>query len=176
MSFFHWIVHPRRYALLCAVALFCVGTRAGAEEPIKLAVFPFELKDFSAAGATTPDARDAEYLEQSTEEAKKWLSQSGRYTLVDTAGAQDDPARNRTMQFCQGCAGPIAKKLGADQAMIGLITRVSRTEYTVLTQVYDANSEKPVARFFSGMMIGADYSWSRAVKSLMKKKVLAAGQ
>ncbi len=76
------------------------------------------------------------------------------------------------MHSCSGCVGPITKKLGADQAVIGTITRISRTEYTLLIQFIDAGSGEPVSRYFTGLRMGANYSWARGVTSLMKNKIL----
>ncbi len=164
-------------ALLCACALLsaaAVGEPVLADEPIKVAVYKFELNDFSAGGGVIPpDAKDATYLEQATQDARRLLSQSGRYIIVDTSGAQDEPVKAGKMASCDGCVGPITKKLGAEEAVIGLITRISRTEYTLLIQFIDADSGKPVSRYFTGLRMGANYSWPRGVASLMKNRILA---
>jgi hypothetical protein len=184
MPFVDWIALVRRDAQhglralagLCAGALLCAAAFSAsglAQGPIKLAVYDFELSDFSAAGGVVPpDAKDAGYLAQATEEAKRMLAQSGRYTLVDTAGAQDKPAAAHELHACNGCVGPITKKLGADQAVVGTITRISRTEYTLLIQFIDAGSGEPVSRYFTGLRMGANYSWPRGVASLMKNRIL----
>jgi len=181
MLLVNWIAPTGRgthvRVLLCAFALLCAtaaGEKARAEEPIKLAVYPFELEDFSAAGGVvSTDARDAKYLAEATQEAKKWLSDSGKYAIVDTASVQDEPAKKHTMHSCHGCVGPITKKLGADQAVVGTITRISRTEYTMLIQIFDAATGEPTSRYFTGLRMGADYSWPRGVTWLMKNRILA---
>ncbi len=164
-------------ALLCACALLSAavaGDTAFAKETTKLAVYKFELNDFSAAGGIIPpDAKDAAYLAQATEEAKRLLSQSGRYTVVDTAGAEDEAVKAGKMSSCDTCVGPITKKLGADEGVIGTITRISRTEYTLLIQFFDAGNGKLVSRYFTGLRMGANYSWPRGVAWLMKHRILA---
>jgi Protein of unknown function (DUF2380) len=164
-------------ALLCACALLsaaAVGAPALADEPVKVAVYKFELNDFSAGGGVIPpDAKDATYLEQATQDARRLLSQSGRYTIVDTSGAQDEPVKAGKMASCDGCVGAITKKLGADEAVVGMITRISRTEYTLLIEFIDAGSGKPVSRYFTGLRMGANYSWPRGVAWLMKNRILA---
>jgi Protein of unknown function (DUF2380) len=167
----------RARALLALRALAfaaLAGASPAAAEPVRLAVFPIELEDFSAGGGVVAtDERDATYLAQATQEAKRGLAASGRYALVDTSGVEDEPVKSHTLHDCGGCVGPIAKMLGADQAVVGVITRVSRTEYTLLMQFFDANSGEPVARYFTGLRLGADYSWPRSVKWLLKRRILA---
>jgi hypothetical protein len=58
--------------------------------------------------------------------------------------------------------------------MAGVVTRVSRTEYSLLILVRDAETGAIVSRSFSGLRMGANYSWPRSVKSLMKNGILAA--
>lgn len=177
MSFVAWMAALRRCIFSCAVVVLgtvAAGESARAEDPIKLAVFPFELEDFSAAGGVvSTEGRDAKYLAEATEEGKRRLAESGRYTIVETTNAQDEAVRTHTLHSCNGCVGPIIKKLGADQAVIGTVTRIGRTEYTLLVQVFDGTSGEPAARYFTGLRLGADYSWPRAVRWLMKHRMLA---
>ena len=77
-------------AVLLGVAV-AVAAEPVAPRPIKLAVFPFELEDFSAAAAYGPaDDIDREQLRLTTEEARRLIAQSGRYQLVDTDAVSDE--------------------------------------------------------------------------------------
>ena len=49
----------------------------------------------------------------------------------------------------------------------------SMTEYVVQLQVRDARSGEVVAKYSTGLRMGANYSWSRGVRSLMKNEMLA---
>jgi hypothetical protein len=62
-------------------------------------------------------------LAQSTEEAKQQLLQSGRYRLIDTTDADIGAAKGQGLRNCKGCEAAIAMKLGADQALIGVVTK-----------------------------------------------------
>ena len=163
---------------LAAVVLCCwIGYAAAAAAPVKIAVFPFELEDFSPAvkqgGTSQPVPSTEEALAQSTEEAKQQLLQSGRYSIIDTAGADLGAAKGQGLRNCGGCEADIAMKLGADQALIGVVTKISMMEYTVRIQVSDARNGEIVSRFATDFRMGADYSWSRGVRSLMKNRMLA---
>jgi hypothetical protein len=160
--------------MLCAGPALAGDAPQNAATPIKIAVFDFELEDFSAAGGAGPNTADSKYLTQATEEARRKLAESGRYTLVDTKGADLAAAQGHGLRNCRGCDAPIAAKLGADQAMIGVVTKISMTEYTVTVQVSDAHKGTVIKSFSTGLRMGAGYSWPRGVTWLMSKRVLAS--
>jgi opacity protein-like surface antigen len=165
----------RRLGLAAVIACCWTGYAAAADvPPIKIAVFPFELEDFSAAAAegSSPDVTAA--LAQSTEEAKQQLLQSGRYSLIDTAGADLGAAKGQGLRNCGGCEAGIAMKLGADQALIGVVTKISMTEYVVQLQVSDAQKGTVISKFTTDLRMGANDSWFRGVRWLMKNRLLAA--
>ena len=124
-------------------------------------MFPFEIEDFSAAREQGSAPTTTTYLAQSTEEAKKQLAESGRYTLVDTAGADIGAAKEHGLRNCGGCEAAIAKKLGAEQALIGVVTKISMTEYNVRIQVSDAESGAVVSRLATNLRMGTGNSWFR---------------
>jgi hypothetical protein len=129
MRYIAFILAP---AILLAGLAAAGAAEAAAPPPVRIAVFPFELEDFSAAtGSVPPDDIDREQLRLSTEEGRRLLAESGRYLLVDVGTAHDQAAKAGKLWDCEGCEAKIAAGLGADQSMIGVITRISRTEYTV---------------------------------------------
>jgi hypothetical protein len=160
-------------ANLLAAMFLGLGAAAPAAEvpspsPIKIAVFPFELEDFSAAGQAGSAPNEAKYLFDSTEEARRLLVQSGRYLPMDTGSA----SRGHDFRDCNGCEAATAAKLGSDQSLIGVVTKISMTEYTVRIEVRDAHSGEIVADLFTDLRIGADYSWSRGVRWLIENRML----
>lgn len=161
---------------LAAVAsIFAVWPcSADAPAPVKIAVFDFELNDRSAGGGIiAADAADSQHLKMSTEEARNALSASGRYSIIDTGSVAAELASAGGILHCNGCDGPLASKLGADQSMIGLVTRVNRTEYTLQVLIRDAHTGAVMTNAFTGLRMGANYAWPRGVKSLMKNRILA---
>ncbi|HLG85410.1 MAG TPA: DUF2380 domain-containing protein [Bradyrhizobium sp.] len=144
--------------------------------PIRLAVFPFELDDTSAAAESTGETTsDATGLADTTDAIRQLLAQSGRYRLVDvaTSGAA---AKTPTLHDCSGCDAPIALGLGADQSLVGVIRRISRTEYIVGIQLRDAHGGNVIATADSGLRMGANYSWSRGATRLVRDHLLEGGQ
>src|ERR1700729_124498 len=62
------------------------GAQADAVAPIKLAVFDFELEDFSGGAAIIPESdQDREQLRLTTETTRRLLAESGRYSLVEVS-------------------------------------------------------------------------------------------
>jgi hypothetical protein len=163
-------------ASLAVLTIFAVQqSRANAPAPVKIAVFDFELDDKSAAGGIiAPDAIDSENLKLSTDEARRMLAASGRYSIVDTASAAGEVVSAGGVQRCNGCDGALASKLGADRSMIGVFTRVNRTEYTLQILVRDARTGEILSNAFTGLRMGANYAWPRGVKWLMDNRILSA--
>ena len=162
----------------CAAAVLWGGAPwafpASAEpSPIKIAVFDFELDDFSAgAGIAGDPAADLAQLDRAASEARRLISDSGRYRLVDVSPAEGNGVKSRSLRQCNGCEAAIAQTLGADQSFVGVVTRISRTEYTVRFQIRDAHTGAPVIVRQSDLRIGAGYSWNRGAAALINNSLL----
>jgi hypothetical protein len=144
----------------------------GTPAPIALAVFDFELEDATAASAGASATSDASYLAEVTASVREALDQSGRYRIVDVGGASGGPVMAHALRDCDGCEAAIARKLGAEQSLIGVVRRVSRTEYTLGFQVRDARTGAVLARGDSGLRMGADYSWKRGAVRLVRDRLI----
>jgi len=139
--------------------------------PIKLAVFDFELDDTSA-GASLTNTADAVQLALVTAEVRKVIEQSGRYRLVDVGRADAEAVKAHTLGKCDGCDAAVAAKLDAEQSLIGVVTRISRTEYQVTYRLRDARTGAVIGTEQSGLRMGADYSWTRGAAALIKTRLL----
>jgi hypothetical protein len=169
----------RLVAFILAPAMVVAGFAAAsavepaAPQPIRLALFPFELEDFSAAAAyTPPDDIDREQLRLSTEEARRLIAQSGRYQLVDVGAVSDEAAKAGKLHNCDGCEARIAAALNADQSMIGIVTRISRTDYAVTYKIRDAQSGALVDVEQTDLRAGANSAWSRGARWLIQRRLL----
>ena len=158
---------------LCAALLAAFPAEAAWAAPIKLAIFDFELEDLtdrpSPAGETPSDT---EQLRRVTDEVRQLLAQSGRYSLIDVGSADADAVKKHALRDCNGCDAGIALKLGAEQSFIGVVKRISRTEYTIRFQIRDAATGTVVSTQDSGLRMGADYSWNRGAARLIKDRLL----
>lgn len=161
-------------ALVLGALLLPVAPASADAPPIKLAVFSFEYEDFSAA-ASADGATEAErvQLDDTTSMVRQVLAKSGRYALIDVAPANAPAVTARDLRDCNGCDAEIARGLGADQSFVGVVKRISRTEYTVRFQIRDAKTGAVLADADSGLRMGADYSWSRGARRLVLDRLLA---
>jgi hypothetical protein len=169
----------RHIALVLAPAIMLAAlAAAGAAEtaaspPVKIAVFPFELEDFSAGAAyVAPDDIDREQLRFSTEEARRLIAASGRYQLVDVSAVNEEAAKAGKLRECAGCDAKIAAGLGADQSMIGIVTRITRTEYAVTYRIRNARSGALVDVKQTDLRMGANVAWSRGARWLIENRLL----
>lgn len=143
---------------------------------VRLAVFDFELDDVSPAaslpGQTTGNAAD---MEKVSSEARRMLAESGRFILVDVSKADAEPVRAKSLRNCNGCEAGIALQAGADQALIGVVKRVTQTDYYVLIQISDAHSGKVLNQQEANFAGGPD-GWASGVRMLIKHQVLVAAE
>jgi hypothetical protein len=165
----------RFIALILAPAVVLAALSAAeAAETVKMAVFPFELEDFSAGAAyVPPDDIDREQLRLSTEEARRLITASGHYQLVDVGTVNDEAAKAGKLRDCDGCEARIAAGLGAAQSMIGIVTRITRMEYAVTYKVRDTRSGAIIAVAQTDLRMGANVAWSRGARWLIENRLLA---
>ena len=66
----------------------------------------------------------------------------------------------------------MAAGLDADQSMIGIVTRIARTEYAVTYKVRDVRSGAIVGSGQTGLRMGANVAWSRGARWLIQNRLL----
>jgi len=111
-------------------------------------------------------------LRLSTEEARRLIAASGRYQLVDVSAVNDEAAKAGKLRDCAGCEARIAAGLGADQSMIGIVTRITRMEYAVTYKIRDARSGALVEVKQTDLRMGANVAWSRGARWLIENRLL----
>ena len=79
----------------------------------------------------------------------------------------------KSIRNCNGCEAGIALQLGAEQSLIGVVTRVTQTGYYVLIQIRDARTGKILDQQEANFA-GGDEGWPSGVRMLIKHQVLAS--
>ena len=146
----------------------------GKSPPIKIVVFDFELEDVSPAssllGETTSNAAT---LEKVSSEARQVLALSGRYSLINISQVDAKPLTEKSLRNCDGCESGIALRLGAEQSLIGVVRKVTQTDYYVLVRIRDARTGEVVNEQEANFAGGAE-GWASGVRMLIKHQVLAS--
>jgi hypothetical protein len=160
-------------SLLHSVANYpSLAADAEKSPPIKIAVFDFELEDASPAasllGETTSSAA---IMNKVSTEARRILAESGRYSLIDVGKVDAKPVLEKSLRNCEGCDAGIALQLGAEQSLIGIVRRVTQTDYYVLIQITDARTGKVLNQQEANFAGGPD-GWASGVRMLIKHQVL----
>jgi hypothetical protein len=170
----------RAYPVIAAVgglllnAACFAAPAANPEKPsaVKIAVFDFELDDVTpAASANGVTSSSTGTLEKVSNAARRVLAQSGRYSLIDVSKVDAQPVKEKSLRNCNGCEAGIALQLGADQSFIGVVRRVTMTDYYVWIQISDARTGKVLDQQAANFA-GSDDGWASGVASLIKHQVL----
>jgi hypothetical protein len=142
--------------------------------PIKIAVFDFELDDASPAASlldrttSSPSAMD-----EVSKQARQELAHSGRYSIIDTSKVGAKTGTGKSLRDCEGCEAGIALQLGADQSLLGVVRRVTQTDYYVAIQIRDAQTGKLLDQQEANFA-GSEEGWASGARMLIKHQVLAS--
>jgi hypothetical protein len=157
---------------LVAVLMLLVSSPAPAE-PLKAAVFDFELLDTSLQGAVNgPQPEEQRRLKDMTEQLRKALAQSGKFVVLDIAPI-NAAAHASNLQACGGCDVQFAQKLGADLAITGLVQKVSALILNMNIYLRDAHTGQVITAMSADLRGNTDESWSRAMSYLLRNRLLA---
>lgn len=141
--------------------------------PIRIAVFDFELEDVSPASALVGKVTSsAASMDRVNSEARRELAQSGRYSLIDVSKVDAKPVTSKMLWSCGGCEAGIALQLGAEQSLIGVVRRVTQTDYYVLVQIRDARTGKILDQQQANFA-GGEEGWASGARMLIRHQILA---
>lgn len=164
----------RGTALAAAALGLTVGQARAAD---RVAVFPFELLDNSQSDELYPQVRpeETERLARLTEDLKARLLASNRFEIAALDAIADDVKNAAPIYKCNGCEADLAKKTGADIAMLGLVQKFSDTLLSVNIEVVDAHTGKVTAYYSAGVQGNTDEAWMRALRHIVKYQIVSEG-
>lgn len=102
---------------------------------------------------------------------RQLLAQSGRYVLVDTAPAAAEVEAAGYLYGCNGCESEIARKLGADVAVRGVVQKVSNLILNMTVYVTDAETGGHLDGMSVDMRGNTDESWLRGVRYIVRNRL-----
>jgi Protein of unknown function (DUF2380) len=172
ISGMNWASTILRFAAFVISLMLPVFSAASAE-PLKVAVFDFELLDTSLSGELNgPRADEQRRLKTAAEQMRKGLADSGRYAILDIAPV-DAAAHASNLQACGGCDVEFARRVGADLAVTGMVQKVSELILNMNIYLRDAHTGQLVAAASADFRSNTDESWSRTLSYLLRNRLLA---
>ena len=159
-----------RMLVACMGLLLACVTQAVAGPP-KVAVFDFELLDMSLEGGARR-ADEQERRARASQQLRKGLEASGRFAVVDIAPVRDEAAA-ANLQACGGCDVRLAREVGADLSVTGVVQKVSNLILNMNIYVHDASTGQRVAAMSVSFRGNTDESWTRALDYLLRNRLLA---
>ena len=155
------------------VALMLAVLSPAHADPLKAAVFDFELLDTSLQGEVNgPQADEQRRLKDVAEQLRKALADAGKFVVLDIAPV-NAAAHASNLQACGGCDVQYAQQLGADLAITGLVQKVSALILNMNIYLRDAHTGRLVASMSADFRGNTDESWSRAASYLLRNRLLA---
>ncbi|TCK31567.1 uncharacterized protein DUF2380 [Ancylobacter aquaticus] len=162
--------------LLAITAVMAMGVLPGlgteARAAKKVAVFDFELLDTSSEfDLRGPKPDEVRRLNLITDEMRKRLKDAG-YELVDLAPQAAQIEEAAPFRNCNSCELRIARALGAEIEVIGLVQKVSNLILNINFQVRDVATGQVLRAGSADIRNNTDESWLRGVSYLIRNRLL----
>jgi len=142
-------------------------------EPVKVAVFDFELVDTSLQGEVDgPRTDEQRRLTNAGDQLRKGLAESGKFAVLDIAPV-NAAAHGSNLQACGGCDVQYAQQVGADLAVTGVVQKVSNLILNMNVYLRDTHTGNLMTSMSVDFRGNTDESWSRAAGYLLRNRLLA---
>lgn len=170
----------RRAALRWRAAIFALYglalvPAAGQADDSKtsVAAFDFELYDTSLEGELRGNnPAEQRRLAAISDQFRTLLAESGRYDVFDLSPARQEIKAAGTFRGCNGCDVKIARGLGAELSMTGVVQKVSNLILNINIYVRDARDGKLLQGVSADIRGNTDKSWARGVSWLVRNRLL----
>jgi hypothetical protein len=160
--------------MMCRMAVSILAlaaiASADAKPPVPLAVFDVQLINTSLAASTPEELARAQALGQQLRDA---LAASGRYRIVDLAPVRAALDQAPPLRGCNGCELPLARQVGAGQAAVVWVQKVSNLILNINLVIEDAKTGKRLRAGSVDIRGNTDESWTRGLRFLLDDQILA---
>ena len=116
---------------------------------------------------------EQERLVKVGDQLRKELGESGKFRILDIAPV-NAAAHQSNLQACGGCDVKLAKQLGADLEITGVVQKVSNLILNINVYLRDVHTGRLVTAVSADMRGNTDESWSRATRYLIRERLLAS--
>lgn len=156
----------------CALAFLPTASGAGDGKTL-VAAFDFELYDTSLEGELLGENEAEQHrLAAISDRFRQLLAESARYDVVDISPANREIAAVGMFRGCNRCDVKIARGLGAEVSMTGVVQKVSNLILNINIYVRDAQSGDLLQVMSADIRGNTDRSWARGVSWLVRNRLL----
>jgi len=160
-------------SIFVLIALTLMASIPARADPLKVAVFNFELVDTSLQGEVDGPRKDEQQrLMNAGDQLRKGLAESGKFAVLDITPV-NVAAHGSNLQACGGCDVQYAQRLGADLAITGVVQKVSNLILNMNVYLRDTHTSNLVTSMSVDLRGNTDESWSRAMSYLLRNRLLA---
>ncbi len=138
----------------------------------KTAVFPFDIRDAEQEGEVVPvlNKEDLRRLKVVADELKLLLSKDSRYEVVDLTPHAADIEKAAPFNTCDGCEVDIAKKAGADLAVLGFADKLSDALISLQLFVRDVKTGEMKRAMSAEIRGNTDELWLHGIRWLWRNR------
>lgn len=168
-----WIIKPtiggEWMRLVLAICALLVSGAATADPVQSVAFFGVTLLNTSMEPVS-----EAETARLAAAEAQivQTMTDSGRFTFVDTAPIAEKADLYSNLAQCNGCDSAFARDLGADLAMTGEFQKTSNLILSFTLYLRDATTGDLVGGGSADIRGNTDESWQRGVSYILRNRIL----
>lgn len=157
---------------LALAGLMMLGLVGVSEAATRVAVFDFELLDTSGEfDPRGPKPEEVRRLALITADVRERLAKAG-YEVVDLSPQQAQITEAQPLRNCNSCELQIARDLGADIEVIGLVQKVSNLILNINFQVRDVATGAVLRAGSADIRNNTDESWGRGISYLVRNRLL----
>jgi Protein of unknown function (DUF2380) len=157
---------------LLLFAAFAVMAPVGVwAAPVKTAAVFDAVFINSSPQPTTPEERAR--IANLTVKLKQALDKSGLYRAIDLASIKKDVDAVRDITDCNGCEVDLAKKAGAQIAVVAWVQKVSNLILNMNIRIVDVKTGATLKGGSVDIRGNDDVSWNRGLKYLLEEHVFA---
>jgi hypothetical protein len=150
-----------------------LGVPAASAEPAKTAVFGLELIDTSQEAERGVREDQTRRLDLASAELRGLLAASPQLQLVDLTPKLDAIRQKAPLHKCNGCDEDLARELGADLAVTGVVQKTSNLILSFAITVKEARSGKVIRAGQVDIRGNTDDNWLRGIRWIVRNRLLA---
>ena len=156
------------FSLMLFASVFAAPKTGRTAPPSDTAVFDAVMINSSLEPES---AAETERLRHLTDSLRQALEKSGQYRIVDLAPIKDQLSAVKAIYACNGCEIDLAKKVGAQRAVVAWVQKVSNLILNINVRISDIETGKALKSGSVDIRGNSDQSWERGLKFLLEEHV-----